>query len=225
MHHTDGIEVPPMVKLFYYLDVMSSWCFYAEPHLERLRAKYGTRLSYDWRISLVRDLPVGREQVDWYYKRSGSVSGMHLNPDWCQGSYTSLDANLAAEAARELGFNDDRARLALARAALVQGMPVYHKAIAADVVAAVTGVEPEKILALMDDEKVIERVRQSDAEFAAFQIDQRPAFVLRSSIGDTAIFSGIWALEPLDATIGAMLSDVDKYVRFAANNPPAPARR
>ncbi len=214
-----------MVKLFYFLDVLSSWCFYAEPAVERLRSKYGQRLSYDWRISLVVDLPVGREQVEWFYDRSGSVSGMHLNPDWCQGPYTSLDANLAAEAGRELGFTDDRVRLALARAALVQGMPVYHKAIGADVVAAVTGVQSEKVLALMDDARIKERVKQSDAEFAAFQIDQRPAFVLRSSIGDTAIFSGLWSFEPLDATIGAMLSDVDKYAKFAANNPPTPARR
>jgi predicted DsbA family dithiol-disulfide isomerase len=182
-------------------------------------------LSYDWRIALVSDLPVGREQVEWYYNRSGSVSGTHLNPDWCQGPYTSLDANLAAEAARGLGFNDDRVRLALARAALLQGVPIYHKTVAADVVAAVTGAAPEKILTLMDDATVKERVRMGGEEFSAFHIDQRPGFVLRSTIGDTAIFSGIWSFEPLDATIGAMLSDVDKYAKFAANNPPMPSRR
>jgi predicted DsbA family dithiol-disulfide isomerase len=214
-----------MVKLFYYLDVLSSWCFYAEPQLERVRAKYGSRLTYDWRISLVTDLPVGREQVEWFYNRSGSISGTHLNPDWCQGPYTSLDANLAAEAARDLGFHDDRVRLALARAALVQGVPIYHKTVAADVVASVTGEAPERILALMDDVSVKERVKRGGEEFAAFHIDQRPGFVLRDTIGDTAIFSGIWSSEPLDSTIGAMLSDVDKYAKYAANNPPMPARR
>lgn len=217
-----------MVKLFYYLDVMSSWCFYSEPQLERLRKKYGARLTYDWRIAPVtEDMPGGstREQYEWFYKRSGSISGIHLNPDWNQGPHTTLDANLAAEAARELGFTDDRARLALARAALVEGLPIYHKNVAADVVAAATGIEAERILPLMNSPMLKERIKQTGEEFASFHIDQRPAFVLRSSIGDTAIFSGIWRFEPLDVTVGSMLHDVDEYTKFAANNPPAPARR
>jgi predicted DsbA family dithiol-disulfide isomerase len=217
-----------MVKLFYYLDVMSSWCFYSEPQLERLRKKYGARLMYDWRISLVTENQPGgntREQVEWFYKRSGSISGIHLNPDWNQGPHTTLDANLAAEAARELGFTDDKARLALARAALVEGLPIYHKTVAADVVAAVTGIEPGRIVTLMDSPTLKERIKQAGEEFASFHIDQRPAFVLRSSIGDTAIFSGIWRFEPLDVTIGSMLHDVDEYTKFAANNPPQPSRR
>src|ERR1700736_3773078 len=203
-----------MVKLFYYLDVMSSWCFYAEPALERLRKKYGARLTYDWRIALVTEnMPGGntREQYEWFYKRSGSISGIHLNPDWNQGPHTTLDANLAAEAARELGFTDDRARLALARAALVEGLPIYHKNVAADVVAAATGIKVERILPLMNSPMLRERIKQTGEEFASFHIDQRPAFVLRSSIGDTAIFSGIWRFEPLDVTVGSMLHDVDEY--------------
>jgi predicted DsbA family dithiol-disulfide isomerase len=217
-----------MVKLFHYLDVMSSWCLYAEPHVDHLRQKYGSRLSYDWRIALITEnMPGGntRQQVEWFYKRSGSISGVHLNPDWCQGPHTTLEPNLAAEAARELGFNDDRVRLALARAALIEGMPICHKTVAADVVAAVTGIEAGRILTLMNGPTLRERIKATGEEFAAFRIDQRPAFVLRSSIGDTAIFSGIWAFEPLDATIGAMLHDVDKYEKFAAENPPLPARR
>ena len=213
-----------MVKLRHYLDVMSSWCYYAEPNLERLREKYGSKLSYGWRIALVKDLPLSRAQVEWFYKRSGSISGTHLNPEWFQGPLGSLDANLAAEAARELGFADDRVRLALARAALVDGIPVQYRSNAAEVVAVTTGVEPDKVLTVMDDPKVKARIDESEAEFAGLRIDQRPAFVLRSSIGDAAVFSGVWSFEPLDATICAMLADVEKYAAFAAGNPPLPAR-
>ncbi len=214
-----------MVELVYYLDVMSSWCLYAEPNLEKLRHRYAPRLGYDWRISLITDLAGSRERVEWFYKRSGSISGLHLNPAWCQESVSTLDANLAAEAARTLGFGDDRVRLALARAAMIDGISIVQKAIAANIVARVTGLAPEKILATMDDAKVKERIQRTSEEFASYQIDQRPAFVLRSSIGDTAILSGIWSFEPLDATVGAMLSDVEKYERFAADNPPLPALR
>jgi predicted DsbA family dithiol-disulfide isomerase len=132
--------------------------------------------------------------------------------------------NLAAEAARDLGFEDDRVRLALARAALVEGVPVQYKDAAADLVASVTGAEPATVLALMESAAVNERIEQSEREFAALGVDQRPTFVLRSSIGDTAILSGIWTAEPLDATIAAMLRDVEKYAAFAAENPPLPAR-
>lgn len=216
-----------MVTLVHYIDVMSSWCYYAEPHVERLRGKYGRRLSYEWRIALITEgMPHGhsREQVEWFYRRSGSISGTQLNPDWCRGPYTTLEPNLAAEAARELGFGDDRVRLALARAAMIEGMPICRRRESVDVVAAVTGMEPDKITALMNDPRIDDRVKQTSEEFAALNIDQRPAFVLRSNIGDIAIFSGVWTFEPIDATIGAMLSDEDKYATFAAKNPPLPAR-
>jgi predicted DsbA family dithiol-disulfide isomerase len=213
-----------MVKLRYYTDVLSSWCLYCEPQLAEVRAKYGARLSYEWRVALIKDLPQSRAQVEWFYKRSGGISGLHLNPAWYQGSYDSRDINLAAEAARDLGFDDDRVRLALARAALVEGVPVQYKNGAADLVATVTGAEPEAVIKLMESPQVNERIDQSEREFATLGVDQRPAFVLRSSIGDTAVFSGIWTAQPLDATIGAMLRDVDKYAVFAAENPPLPAR-
>ncbi len=215
-----------MVKLIHYLDVMSSWCYYAEPAVERLRRKYGSKLAYEWRISLVADRPASRAQVEWFYKRSGSISGTHLNPSWFAGAYPDWDfPNLAAEAARELGFSDDRVRLALSHAALIDGVPLYERREAAKVVAAVTGVDTDKILAQMDDAKMSERIKQTSKEFDALHIDQRPAFVLRSNIGDTAIFSGIWVFEPLDATVDAMLRDVDQYAKFASENPPLPAAR
>ncbi|HZC59676.1 MAG TPA: hypothetical protein VE154_06750 [Chthoniobacterales bacterium] len=40
---------------------------------------------------------------------------------------------------------------------------------------------------------------RSPLEFNTYRIDQRPAFVLRSAIGDTAILSGLYRLEPLTA--------------------------
>ncbi len=216
-----------MIRFIYYLDVMSSWCYYAEPNIERVRKKYGDRLAYEWRISLVTDHPPGGwsiEQMKWFYKRSASISGTALNPEWCHGQHSTLQPNLAAEATRELGFADDRVRRALARAALIEGVPIYHKSEAVAVASAASGLDDKELFERMDDPKIEERVRATSAEFASFQIDQRPAFVLRSGIGDTAIFSGVWTFEPLDAAIEAMLREEDQYVKFAAASPPMPAR-
>lgn len=216
-----------MIRLIYYLDVMSSWCYYSELNLERLRKKYGERLACEWRLALVTDAgPQGfsRDQMTWFYKRSSSISGIQLNPDWDQGPHTSLQPNLAAEAARELGCTDDRVRLALARAALIEGIPIYHKSEAVAVAAAAGNLDDAKLFALMADPKIEERVKTTGEEFASFHIDQRPAFVVRSSIGDVAIVSGVWRFEPLDAIVAAMLRDEDAYAAFAAANPPMPAR-
>lgn len=221
-----------MISLTYYLDVMSSWCFYSEPNLRRLLELHGKNLRYEWRIALVTGHPKGgysREQYDWFYRRSGSIAGTQLNSGWRNADYDStLQPNLAAEAARELGFNDDRVRLAISRAALVEGKPVLERQALLQVVSAATGVQAAKIAEMMDMPRIRERIEESCAEFAALGVTQRPAFVLRherDDIGDSAIFSGIWLFEPLDATIQAMLSDADKYARFEANNPPMPGEK
>ena len=62
------------------------------------------------------------------------------------------------------------------------------------------------------------------AEFSSHRIDHRPAFVLRSVIGDTAILSGLYRPEPLIAAINAMIADEDAYKRFAATHDPMPPK-
>jgi predicted DsbA family dithiol-disulfide isomerase len=215
-----------MIHLTYYLDVMSSWCFYVEPNLDRLRERYADRLTCDWRIALVTEAGSqgwNHDQIAWFYKRSGAVTGVQLNPAWNRGPHTTLQPNLAAEAARELGCGDDRVRRALAHAALIEGLPIYHKREAVRVAAAAGGLDQAKLIKLMDEPRIEERIRESGEEFASYRIDQRPGFVIRSDIGDRVVYSGVWRLEPLDAAIGALIKDEDEYARFAAANEPLPA--
>jgi hypothetical protein len=63
---------------------------------------------------------------------------------------------------------------------------------------------------------------ESTAEFNAFAVTQRPTFVIRSEIEDTAIFSGIYRAEPILAAIGAMIADENAYSQYAATHPPIP---
>ena len=64
---------------------------------------------------------------------------------------------------------------------------------------------------------------QSTAEFHALQVTQRPTFVLDSNIGDRAVLSGFWRLEPLVAAIESMLADAAAYQSWKAHfgDPPA----
>jgi hypothetical protein len=47
---------------------------------------------------------------------------------------------------------------------------------------------------------------------------QRPAFILTDAIGDKAVFSGLVRLEPLAATIDAMLADTASYSAHKAHH-------
>ena len=54
------------------------------------------------------------------------------------------------------------------------------------------------------------------------QVTQRPTFIFHSDIGDRAVFSGFAKLEPLTATLDAMLDDIAFYEtmpRISANRP------
>jgi len=41
------------IKFTYYLDVISSWCFYAEPMITELKNRYADDLDYCWKTRWV----------------------------------------------------------------------------------------------------------------------------------------------------------------------------
>ena len=41
------------IKITYYLDVASSWCFLAEPAWAALKERYAGRVDFDWKIALM----------------------------------------------------------------------------------------------------------------------------------------------------------------------------
>jgi predicted DsbA family dithiol-disulfide isomerase len=217
------------MKITYYLEVLSSWCHWAEPAWAELKTRYAGRVEFAWKIALMNPsgFPTSHEQCDWFYRRSGTImrSPYMLNSGWLepkrQGQYHA--PNLVAEAGRDFGFDDDRLRLALAHAALREGRKIGDMTEAIAVAAKATGIAGEKLREQAQSREVDTRVRVSTAEFHALQITQRPAFVLEDPIGDRAVFSGLTAAAPLHATIDAMLTDTAAYAAHAAHfgQPPA----
>ena len=117
------------VKITYYLEVISSWCYWAEPAWADLKQRYAGRVEFDWKLAMMdaTGLPVSRNQCEWFYRRSGTIMGSPtmLNSGWFDPERKEYPApNLVAEAARAMGATDDRVRLAIARAALVDGRKV-----------------------------------------------------------------------------------------------------
>jgi predicted DsbA family dithiol-disulfide isomerase len=216
------------LKITYYLDVASSWCFLAEPAWAALKERYVGRVDFDWKIALMdaAGLPTSREQLAWFYRRSGTImrSPFMLNTEWLQPGATEYPVrNFVAEAARDLGVTDDRVRLALATAVLRDGKPADQWEIAAEIGAQAGGLDQTKLLERVRSPEIEGRVRASTAEFHALKVTQRPTFVIDSEIGDRAIFSGFAKLPPLAAALDAMLEDIAAYESHKAHfgEPPA----
>lgn len=211
------------IKLTYYLDVVSSWCYWAEPAWAELKQRYAKRpVEFAWQIALLdgNSMSKSREQSDWFYRRSGTIvrSPFMLNSAWMDPVLPELLApNCVAEAAKDYGVHDDRARLALVEAALRQGQKVADWNVCAAIAARAADLNEAALLAKARSAEIEKRVRSSTAAFHALQVTQRPTFVLDSNIGDRAVFSGFWRLDPLLATLESMLADATAYQSWKAH--------
>lgn len=216
------------MKITYFVEMLSSWCYWAEPTWLELKNRYAGQVHFQWEIALMNpgDFPASREQCDWFYQRSGTImrSPFKLNSGWFEaerkGDYTA--PNYVAEAGKDLGIIDDRLRLALSHAAMHDGRKIGDLSEAIEVAAQTIGLDAAKLRARAESSEIRERVLASTAKFHTWQINQRPAFLLEDPIGDRAVFSGLVALAPLTATIDAMLADTAAYASYAAHLGPTP---
>lgn len=216
------------IKVTYYLDVISSWCYWAEPAWKQWKDRYSSVASFDWKITLLDPaaLPRSREQEEWFFRRSGTVmrSPFMLTAGWFEPDATEYIApNALAEAAKDFGIVDDRVRLALAEAALRRNLKVGRWEVAVPIAAKAAGCDADQLLSRARSTEIDGRLRASTAEFHALQVTQRPTFVVDDEIGDRAVFSGLARPEPVIATIEAMLADCSAYGSWKAHfgDPPA----
>jgi len=217
------------VTIVYYLDVTSSWGYWAEPAWAELKQRYAKDpVEFSWKIALLDEsgLPKSRAQTEWFYRRSGPIvrSPFMLNSGWYDPRLKEyLAPNCVPEAAKDFGVTDDRARLAITEAALRDGQKVGDWELSAAVAAQATGLDAKSLLAKARSSEIEKRVRADTAEFYAMQVTQRPAFVLTSNIGDRAVFSGLVKARPIAETIDAMLEDAAAYASHAAHfgSPPS----
>lgn len=210
------------VKVTSYLDVVSSWCFWAEPMWLELKRRYAGHVDFEWKIALMdaTGFPKSVAQTEWFYRRSGVLmrSPLMLKPGWFKPDIQEcLAQNLVAEAARKLGVEDDRVRLALARATVVDGTRTGDWDTAVRIGAEAAALDANVLSQTVHLPEVIARVRATTAEFHAMQVTQRPTFVIDSEIGDRAVFSGFARIEPLAATIEMMFDDLSFYDAYRAH--------
>jgi len=217
------------VKVTYYLEAISSWCFWAEPAWAELKQRYAGKVAFGWKIAQLpmEAFPTSKNQCEWFYRRSGTImrSPFRLNAGWFEPERKEYTApNLVAEAARDLGVTDDRVRLAIAHAAERDGQKVGQWEVAVKVAAKAARLNRAKLLAHAKSPAVAARVKKTTAEFQALQVTQRPTFLIENAIGDRAVFSGIARIEPLAAALDALLADQAAYDSYAAHFGVPPAK-
>ncbi len=217
-----------MLQVTYYLEVISSWCYWAEPAWAELKQRYTGRVQFGWKVALMtaEGYPVSVNQCEWFYRRSGSVvrSPYMLNSGWFEPELKPyLVPNYLAQAAKELGVTDDRVRLALAQAALREGKKVGRWKVAQHIAAEAAGLDSAKLLARAQSAETAAAAQATTEEFHALQVNQRPAFLIENASGDRSVFSGIVRFEPLAASSDALLSDEAAYASWKAHfgGPPA----
>jgi predicted DsbA family dithiol-disulfide isomerase len=217
-----------MVKVTYYLEVISSWCHWAEPAWRELKSRYaGAPVQFDWRIALMDEsgLPVSREQLDWFYRRSGTIvrSPFMLNSGWLElGTKEYLVPNLVVEAAKDLGATDDRVRIAIAEAAMRLGKKVHTLEACVEIASTAAGLNANALSKRAQSPEIEVRARATTAEFHALKVSQRPTFLLENEIGDRSVLSGTWTAPPLIAVVDSMLADEAAYKSWAAHMGTAP---
>ena len=219
------------VSVTYYLEILSSWCGWAEPAWSELKKRYAGRVDFRWQIALMRpqDFPISRDQCDWFYQRSGMLvrSPRMLNSGWFEieraGHYEA--PNRVAEAAKDfLGETDERVRLALSHAAMHDGRRIGKLDIAVDVATqAAPELAPAPLRAAADSAAVKDRVAASTQRFLDHQLNERPSFIIESTIGDKAVLAGTWRAEPLAAVIDHQLADHAGYAAHLAHFGPVPS--
>jgi hypothetical protein len=188
-------------------------------------------VNFDWRVALMRpeDFPASRAQCDWFYRRSGTITGSPamLNSGWMESDRAAYQIpNLVAEAARDfLPPGDDRVRLALAHAALLEGQHIGNPTDASRIAATAIGgkVSAAKLRTAAASPAIRKRVDASTAEFFDLKLSQRPAFVITNEIGDKLVLSGVWRLAPLVAALDSALADASAYASYRAHHGTPPS--
>ncbi len=162
------------LSVTYYLDVISSWCFWAEPAWAELKKRYHGQVEFQWKIALLdkTGLPLSRAQEAWFYRRSGMLmrSPVMLSTAWYDEPVRSeyLAPNCVAVAAKDYGIIDDRVRLGLAYAGLREGKRTGEWEIAAEIGARAANVDAKKLLARARSPVVEARMLDDAEAYTAF---------------------------------------------------------
>ncbi len=213
------------MQLAYFYDVCSMWCALGDEVLAKIREQYGPRVPITRKIALINQgepMDAGLEQEFWFYDRCEVATGRRFDHRWIERSgQTTWVPNRVIHVAEKLGKGAEVLE-ALKIEGLNKGRFILRNDVALAIAVAASGIEPAKFENYLNDPATNEEIRAATAEFNRLNLNQRPTFVIRSAIDDTAIFSGLYRPGPILSALAAMIADEDSYERFVSSHPPIP---
>jgi len=177
--------------------------------------EFGDAVGVEWRIALFNGgAPVGEDASKWawYYDRIEAMTGVRLNPAWRESVEDStLVPNAVAVAARRLGATGDTVRIALARAAMVDGRKVQHREIALDVAVEASGLDRAALAAAADDPQTRAEMDRTTAEYRALPVSVVPVFLVENPLEDVALLSGYFQAQTLLAVVREAVETMRRF--------------
>jgi predicted DsbA family dithiol-disulfide isomerase len=213
------------MQLTYFFDVCSMWCSLGDEVVAELSQRFGDRIQVTWKIALINGgepMEAGPDQELWYYDRCEFVTGRRFNHRWLEKKNLSTWIPNSVIAAGWRFGKGRQVHQALKTAALEHGLPILQRPVALQIASEASGIASGILANAIDDPALTADLRTSYAEFVSYRMNQRPAFVFRSAIGDLAVLSGLYRRDPIFATVEAMLRDEEKYTEHASSHPPIP---
>ena len=205
------------VRIQYFLDPLSQWCYIADRSLSNVRTLYPDRIELTYHF-----VPIsGRDPIyvdaagqRSAYERSEMITGVHTTPWLRDEPRSTWQANTAILAATSLGADIEKARTAVSSAALERAVPLGDDGAAAALLADTFGIERSQLETAMESAVVLEQMNEAAHAFAQFGCTLRPAFVLENTIGDRIVLNGGWREPLLAEAVNALLSDAEGYERY-----------
>jgi predicted DsbA family dithiol-disulfide isomerase len=202
------------IRIDYYLDALSQWCFIGDKALRNIQMRYANQLHIRYRFVPIcgrGPIYVDSDGQRMAYERSESISGVHTTV-WLQGEARSTwQANAAILAACSLGIDIERARNAISTAALEHAAPLGENGEAATLIATRFGIDRQVLEAAMNSQAICEQMDEDARAFTQNGCTLRPAFVLENDIGDRTVLNGGWRESLLAEVVDALLSDAAGY--------------
>ena len=217
LHQRWNPEDPATLEIVLFHDVLCTWCYLADQHLEQLRVEYGGAVRWSLRAYPLRpenQLPDKKEraQLARHFRRLAKErEGKGVKPDLWTGQdppSSSLPPLLALEAALSQGEELQQGLLrSMRRAAFVEGINVARRDVQLEL-AAQAGLDLPRLIARLDDPQTVLSVNASVEEAEALGIKGVPALVI----------GGDWLVQGC-RELSEYRQVIDKYLRERGSAP------
>jgi predicted DsbA family dithiol-disulfide isomerase len=191
--------MPEPIRIDYYTDPLCSWCFAAEPTLERIREHFKERIALRYKlfplfedVNEVLNNPARLWNIADRYRIVSKKTGVHIdNRVWYSDPpHSAWPPCEAVKAAERQGFEAaDRLIRLLRNSVMLEGKNIARRDVL-EMCAGKAGLDPERFREDLADPRRRAEVEQDILDARKESVESRPTFVIGNSQGDKVVIAG-----------------------------------